>query len=107
MMNGLERASIFGDDTTDLSDLSDFRPDPVARTAAPEPDRKELKRLGERSGFESREPRRHRTGRDTQLNMRVKASDKDRFYAIADRMGWVMGETLEHALDALEAKLAE
>jgi hypothetical protein len=37
----------------------------------------------------------------------VKASQEtlDAFYAITDRQGWVLGETLEHALAALQREL--
>jgi hypothetical protein len=49
-----------------------------------------------------REPRRHRTGRNTQLNIKARAEAIERFYAIADRHGWVLGETFERAIAALE-----
>jgi|CZKX01.1.fsa_nt_gi hypothetical protein len=50
----------------------------------------------------TREPRRHRTGRNIQLNIKARAETIDRFYAIADRHGWVLGETFERAVAALE-----
>jgi hypothetical protein len=37
-----------------------------------------------------------------QLNIKVRAEALDSFYALADRQGWVLGETLEKALSALE-----
>ncbi len=49
-----------------------------------------------------REPRRHRTGRNIQLNIKARAETIERFYAIADRHGWVLGETFERAIAALE-----
>jgi len=63
-------------------------PDPVAREAQREPI--------------TREPRRHRTGRNIQLNIKARAETIERFYAIADRHGWVLGEAFERAIAALE-----
>jgi hypothetical protein len=115
-----ERASIF-DAQADF-DVSDFQPRKegrgggtpseivravseasqfTSREPAPIPARpvKEQPRL-------MREPRRHRTGRNVQLNIKVRAETLDCFYAMADRHGWVLGETLERAVLALEKELA-
>lgn len=51
-----------------------------------------------------REPRRHRTGRNVQLNIKVRQEDADAFYAIADENGWVLGETFQLAVQALKEK---
>jgi len=45
--------------------------------------------------------RRHRTGRNAQLNFKVTPETLAQFTAIADREKWLLAETLEHALDAL------
>ena len=45
---------------------------------------------------------RRRTGRNIQLNIKVCAETIERFYAISDRHGWVLGETFERAIAALE-----
>ena len=50
------------------------------------------------------EPRRHRTGRNTQLN--IKARTERSRYFISDQQGWVLGETFERAVDALKHELA-
>ena len=50
----------------------------------------------------TREPRRHRTGRNTQFNIKARADTIERFYALADRYRWVLGETFERAVAALE-----
>jgi len=50
-------------------------------------------------------PRIHRTGRTMQFNARAKPQTVEALYAIADRQGWLVGETLEHALAALEREL--
>ena len=45
-----------------------------------------------------RPPRIHRTGRTMQFNARTTPQTVEALYAIADRQGWLVGETLEHAL---------
>ncbi len=109
-----ERASIF--DSEDALDVSGFAP-----KAASEPNAvpAELVRgIAEASRFPSREarpapppptrrpPRIHRTGRTMQFNARAKPETIEALYAIADRQGWLIGETLEHALAALQRELA-
>jgi hypothetical protein len=47
-----------------------------------------------------KERRRH------QLNARTTPQTIEALYAIADRQGWLVGETLEHALAALQRELA-
>ena len=53
-----------------------------------------------------RQVRRHRTGRTMQLNARTTPETVAGFYAIADAEGWLVGETIEHALAALQRELA-
>ena len=53
-----------------------------------------------------RQPRRHRTGRTMQFNARTTPETVEAFYAIADSQGWLVGETVEHALAALQRELA-
>lgn len=118
------RASIFGDQAADRLDLSGFAPQP-ARKGIP-PDRATVRRESEAAGFVSRQAntiqpitaaskaiddtmpplRRRRTGRNIQLNLKVDRETADRLYRLADRHGWVLGETLEHALEALEKAAA-
>lgn len=104
------RAPLFGQDT-DL-DLSGFKPKAAAR---PE----QLRDVAEQAGFRSREaaatpvedeaprrePRRHRTGRNVQLNLKVRREAVDAFYKLADEQGWVLGEAFERAVGALEREL--
>jgi hypothetical protein len=40
-----------------------------------------------------------------QFNARAKPETVEALYAIADRQGWLVGETLEHALAALQREL--
>jgi hypothetical protein len=105
-----ERASLFGQDAD--MDLSDFKPKSLAR---PE----QVRDVAEQAGFRSREgtkqavesealrrePRRYRTGRNVQLNLKVRQETVDTFYKLADEHGWVLGEAFEHAIDALRREL--
>ncbi len=102
MNDGGKRAGLFEDEP----DLSDFRP---KQSAPPE----QVKALAEEAGFRSREPlalpkreqRRYRTGRNQQLNLKVRAQDAEAFYAIADAQGWVLGEVFAQAVAALVREL--
>ena len=108
------RAGVFEDD------LSDFAPKPRTPAAArPE----EVKALAEGTAFRSRdpktatpatpapplrrEPRRYRTGRNVQLNLKVRQEAADAFYRLADSTGLVLGEVFERAVEALAQELSE
>lgn len=110
-----ERAKLFGDD--DDLDVSGFAPKPPAR---PE----QVRGVAEGAGFRSREPgpppppapvpagvpeppvrreqRRYRTGRNVQLNLKVRQEDLDAFYKLADDSGQVLGEVFAEAVAALK-----
>ena len=104
-----KRASIFGDE--DDFDVSDLAAAPATK-AAPRVRREEVQRVAESQDFRSREAgpaarqRRHRTGRNVQLNMKVRSETLERFNRLCDAQGWVQGEALEHALEALEREMA-
>jgi hypothetical protein len=111
-----KRAGLFEDDL----DISGFAPRPPARA-------EQVKAVAEEAGFRSREPipvrpasaapipqpvpeerreqRRHRTGRNQQLNLKVRPQDAAAFYAIADAEGWVLGDVFARAIAALEREL--
>src|SRR5690348_8479548 len=96
-----ERAPVFG--TKD--DLSDFQP---------KPKKTDVRAVAESAAFTSREPtqprrapRRYRTGRNQQLNLKVTASALHDFYALADRTGLVLGEVFERAVAALKRELGD
>lgn len=124
-----ERASLLPADL----DLSEFTPAPRATPRA-KPDKLAIRKAAEARGFGSREPeqvaepapvppsaveiepvparatvrRRSRqriTGRNQQLNIKATEATITRFYDITDAQGWVLGETLEQALDALEREI--
>ena len=54
-----------------------------------------------------REQRRYRTGRNQQLNLKVRAQDVDAFYAIPDVQGWVLGDVFARAVAALTRELQQ
>lgn len=109
------RASIFDDEL----DVSDFKPKSAPDPAAPPIE--QVRAVAEAANFPSREakkpiiqptlartkrePRRHRTGRTEQFNARTTPETVQALYAIADQQGWLVGETLEHALAALQREL--
>lgn len=115
------RASLFGDDA-DL-DVSGFAPTSPAPKSAIAPE--QVRAVAEGANFRSREPaalasmsaaavatptvrreaRRYRTGRNIQLNLKVRQEAVDAFYALADSQGWVLGEAFEHAVAALKREL--
>lgn len=116
------RAPLFGQDAE--LDLSGFKPKPAAK---PE----QVRDVAEQAGFRSREaappsaapgptmpgpaapervmrePRRYRTGRNVQLNLKVRRETVDAFYQIADAQGWVLGEAFERAVAALRKEIDE
>jgi hypothetical protein len=111
-MMGNERASVFGDDQ-DL-DLGGFKPKTFKPPAAQQED---VRAVSEGMNFrsrepqppvpkpEKREPRRYRTGRNQQLNIKARAEAIEAFYQITDQQGWVLGETFERAIEALKREL--
>ena len=111
-----KRASAFSDAEESTMDLSGFAPKPAVQTTLPSP--AQVRAISEAANFPSREvqktkqatpgprkPRRHRTGRNVQFNAKASQTTIDRFYALGDMKGWVLGYTLERAVDALEREL--
>jgi hypothetical protein len=105
-----ERSSIFaGDDALDLSGFA-----PRSGHESTEVSAEIVRAIAEASRFPSREarastrrpPRIHRTGRTMQFNARTTPQTVEALYTIADQQGWLVGETLEHALAALQRELA-
>ncbi|WP_425102250.1 hypothetical protein [Tropicibacter sp. S64] len=123
-----ERADLGFDDELDGFDPADWTPKAKPK---PEPEAREKAReLAEATGFRSREParpaqtpkpktkpagqgtrtpaaekkppRRRRTGRNAQFNIKTTPETIEAFCAIADARGWGLGETLEHAVLLLQ-----
>ena len=51
----------------------------------------------------ARPPRRRRTGRNAQFNIKARPDTIEAFCAVADLNEWGLGETLEHAVALLQA----
>ena len=118
-----ERLSVF--ENTDDVDLSAFTPRP--KSTKPKPTREKVRAVSEAAKFPSRqasapaaepvsqpempEPskrrqqRYHRTGRIAPMNCRIMPASLEKLYAIVDQHGWLVGETVERAIDALEREL--
>jgi hypothetical protein len=111
-----ERASIFGDE--DDLDVTAFKPKPAAKPVDIAVPVEKVRAVSEAAQFRSRDPkppppkpvrreqRRHRTGRNVQLNIKARAEAVEAFYDITDRQNWVLGETFERAIEALKRELA-
>jgi hypothetical protein len=107
MMPDPNRVDPFGGDL----DLSDFQP---AAPKKPKIEPAAIREVSEANNFPSRAAskpkakaatpvqRRRRTGRNVQFNIKTTPDVIERFTALADKHGWVFGEMLEHALEALE-----
>lgn len=100
------RASVFDDTSIDVSDF-------VVRPPQEGAPREQVKAVAEPASFRSRESppvparreaRRYRTGRNVQLNIKVRQEDANAFYDVADEKGWVLGEAFEMAVRALKEK---
>lgn len=98
-----------------IDDLTDFQPSPAAK-----PKVEAIRAVSEASNFPSRaapkpqpEPapsrsrRWHRTGRTVQINMKAKPETVAQLNRIADLQGWSLVATFEHALNALDEKIAK
>ena len=92
---------------TDRANIFDDEDEPIR------PSPQEILALAQASNFPSREvraepvrykrtPRIHRTGRTAILTVKITPDAYDRFYALADKKGWLVGETFERAVEALE-----
>ena len=103
--------------TTGLAGFDPAEWSPAARSGpAPRPVAEATRAAAARAGFPSREgpvaapppapaapPRRRRTGRNAQLNLKLRPESIAAFCAIADENDWGLGETFERALALLQA----
>lgn len=110
------RAVLISDDEIDLSEFT-----PKPKTDDSKPSKEQVRAVAEASEFRSREPlkttasdtvtarrkpRYHRTGRNIQFNVKASQSAIDMFYKISEDNNWVLGETLERALEALRREIS-
>jgi hypothetical protein len=111
-----EHGDIFAGD--DALNLERFLPKPAGVSDRPGP--QELRGIAERSKFISREGKGasppavpllrrgpKRTGRTVTVTLKTTPEHSNRFYALAEAKGWLVGETFERALDALEGGAGE
>lgn len=110
-----ERASLGFSDELEEFNPAEWTP-PKASAANDRPRKEAINQAAQAAGFKSREakpapllagagqgaPRRRRTGRNAQFNLKAKPETIEAFMAIADRQNWGLGETLEHAVELLE-----
>jgi len=109
------RASIFESDTE--LDVTAFAPKTGIDAKAPAAE--QVRVVAEAAQFRSREatapksparakrePRRYRTGRNVQFNIKALQNTVDAFYAITEDQDWVLGYTLERAVEALKRELS-
>jgi hypothetical protein len=111
------RASIFGDNDTVTLDVASFTPKAKIDEGAPPAE--EVRAVSQAANFKSREPkptkaepkgqkrtpRRYRTGRNVQLSVKALAETVEAFYRITDQQNWVLGYTLQRAIEALQREL--
>jgi len=96
-------------------DLTEFQPKAVP---LPKMSDEELNKISEETGFarsqvknsgkneiEHKPSRRYKTGRNQQLNLKVKQETADRFYSICDELDIPQGAVFERAVAALETAL--
>lgn len=110
-----ERADLGFADELDNFNPADWAPQSKAEAVAGLSSKAKTRQVAEASGFKSREAqdvhgragqgeslRRRRTGRNAQFNLKARPETIAAFCAVADRQGWGLGETLEHAVALLE-----
>ena len=109
------RASVF--DEPPKLDVGSFAPKTAIDTKGPPAE--EVRAVAHAAHFSSREPtapkpetkskrtaRRYRTGRNVQFNVKALQETVDAFYAVTEaNKGWVLGYTLQRAIEALQREL--
>jgi len=113
-----DRISIFdeGAGKGDEVDLTAFQPKQGTEPARPEPG--QVRAVSEAANFPSRQAQtaaspekrkthHRRTGRTAQLAAKIRPEYLDRLYGMAERQNWLVGETVERALDALQREIGE
>jgi hypothetical protein len=110
------RVSIFGNEEPGTLDIGSFAPKSIPDVTAPSVE--QVRAVAQAANFTSRDPkatkatpkktraaRQYRTGRNVQFNVKALAETVETFYAVTDREGWVLGYTLQRAVEALEREL--
>jgi hypothetical protein len=105
-----DRASVFDSGADfDVSGFVPQKPQPAAPKEA-------VEKVSKAASFKSREPvepkvtrreaRLYRTGRNAQFNIKADPEIVNEFYRITEAQGWVLGETLENAVNALKREIS-
>lgn len=107
-----------GDIFKDSGDLDLGRFKPKSAPAADRPAPQDLRGITDSTKFISRQPKdpgvlpvpllrrgNRRTGRTVTVTLKTTPEHSNRFYALAEAKDWLVGETFEKALQALEEKL--
>lgn len=98
-----------GDRVSPFGDLTDFSP--KDKKASNPEEKAVIDQVAADNGFPSRQAvkatpkhpqRRHRTGRNQQINIKATGETIEQMNRIADELGVPLGEVLERALQALE-----
>jgi hypothetical protein len=110
------RASIFEAEEAQELDVGSFAPKTAIDTNAPPPE--QVRAVSQAAHFRSREAttpkpethskrpaRQFRTGRNVQFNVKALRETVDAFYDVAEAQGWILGYTLERAIEALQREL--
>jgi len=108
-----KRASIFQESEGEVLDVGSFAPKTAIDTKAPPAE--QVREVTDAAQFRSREAkvpkieaqfkraaRRYRTGRNVQFNVKALKETVDTFYAVTEAQGWVLGYTLQRAIEALQ-----
>lgn len=114
-----EHRDIFAQD--EAIDLGRFKPKPAGAADRPGPE--DLRDVAEQTKWKSREGKgapqppeakvkllrrgNHRTGRTATVTLKTTPDCSNRFYALAEAKGWLVGETFERAVAALEREQGE
>lgn len=111
------RASIFDAGDVQALDVGSFAPKTAIDAKAPPAE--QVRAVSQTAQFRSREPaaaakteapskrpiRRYRTGRNVQFNVKAQQTTVDAFYSVSEEQGWVLGYTLQRAMEALQREL--
>jgi hypothetical protein len=110
------RASIFEEGEGQELDVGSFAPKTSVDAKAPGAE--QVRAVSQAAKFLSREAttlkpepkakraaRRYRTGRNVQFNVKALQETVDAFYAVTEAQGWVLGYTLQRAIEALQHEL--
>lgn len=118
-----QRAEIGFSSALEELDPKEWEPKPEERREKKQVPRDDIRKVAKAAGFNSREAsvaveeapaeairpartgRIFQTGRNNQINLKVRTEDKESFYQICDQNKWVQGYTFQRALEALQREL--